>query len=289
MPTVGLVINETKPEAREAGERLARDLGARGVAVQTRMGFAGRARGAAVLADAEELARSDFVVILGGDGTLLAAARQLAPYGVALLGVHLGRFGFIAETTPDDLLPSVERALAGDYTLDERMLLCCAVRRSGGAVEEFGPGMNDVVVASGAVRMTQIRTEAGSDVVATYAADGVIVASPTGSTSYSLSAGGPLVHPAAPVLLITPISPHTLTARSLVVPDTETIHLTPEITDQRDVVIATVDGQLRIDLHPGDTVSVSRSPHRARLMRLDGPSFYHKLRARWHYGERLQG
>jgi NAD+ kinase len=158
--------------------------------------------------------------------------------------------------------------------------------------------MNDVVVKSGATRLLHLRTAVGppdgsgdgdADEVATYAADGVIVAAPTGSTSYSLSAGGPLVHPRAPVLLITPICPHTLNARSLIVPDTETVHLRVTEQDPRDTALVTVDGQIEVALRPGDAVEVSRAPFSARLLSVGGPNFYQKLRARWRYGERLQG
>lgn len=287
MPTVGLLINDTKDAALAAAERLSHHLQARGVTVRALAAVAARLGPACCPSEAPEIASSDFAVVLGGDGTLLAAARLLAPSGTPMLGVHLGRFGFIAEITPNDLLDAVDRVLAGDCALDERLMLAGAVRR-GDAVRETLLGMNDVVVASGAVRMVHVRAQIGEDTLATYAADGVIVASPSGSTGYSLSAGGPLVHPSAPVLLITPISPHTLNARTVIVPDTETVHLTVE-GDERDVVVASVDGQIEYSIRAGDTVSVRRSPHTVRLLSVGGPNFYHKIRSRWRYGERLQG
>jgi NAD+ kinase len=291
MPTVGLLINESKPRALEDAERLAHALTERGVSVRACAVLGDRVAAEFRCSDEAEIAGADFVVVFGGDGTLLSAARLLAPHGTPMLGVHLGTFGFIAETLPGDgLFPAVERVLDGDFRVDERLMLACTVRRAADGREEATPfGMNDVVVASGATRMVQVRTEVGGDVVATYAADGVIVASPTGSTGYSLSAGGPLVHPSAPVLLITPISPHTLNARTLIVPDTETVLLAPDSGDARDVVVATVDGQIKVPLAPGDTVCVRRAAHPARLISVGGPNFYHKLRARWRYGERLQG
>ena len=289
MPTVGLLINEDKAEAVRAAEELADWLGEEGVTVRACTSTAEKLSVAVRCADDNGIAASDFVVVLGGDGTLLAAARLLAPHGTPMLGVHLGRFGFIAEATPDRLLPEVRAALAGEAEVQERLMLRCTVRRrdGGGHEEEMPLGLNDVVVASSATRMVHLRTEVGANLVTTYAADGVIVASPTGSTGYSLSAGGPLVHPSTPVLLITPVCPHTLNARTLLVPDTETVHMTVMAGDERDTVNATVDGQIGVTVHTGDRVSVSRSPHNARLLATGGPNFYDKIRSRWHYGERF--
>lgn len=290
MPSVGLLINESKPEALAASEPLARSLVERGITVRTCPVLADRLSPEhSCAADEAGIAASDFVVVFGGDGTLLSAARLLAPHETPMLGVHLGRFGFIAEILPGDLLPAVEKVLAGDFRIDERQLLACTIHRADGRAEATAPGMNDVVVASGATRMVHVRTEVSQNTLATYAADGVIVASPTGSTGYSLSAGGPLVHPSAPVLLITPICPHTLNARTLVIPDTETVSLTVESGDARDVFVVTVDGQIQVPLLAGDRVSVRRSQHSVRLISVGGPNFYHKIRARWRYGERLQG
>lgn len=294
MATVGLIIKETNPVALEAAGQLSDFLQERGALVRARAALAARLSGTGLCCESTEaeLAASDFVVVLGGDGTLLGAARLLAPYGTPMLPVHLGHFGFITEVPPEALLPAVEKALAGQCTVEERMMLAGRVQRGDG--EEAGAGadtplsllaLNDIVVASGAVRMVRVRTRIGTETLATYAADGVIVASPTGSTGYSLSAGGPLVHPTAPVLVITPVSAHTMSARALLVPDTETVHLTVE-GEARDMVVASVDGQIEVPLRPGDTVSVSKSPHRAKLLGVGGPSFYQKIRARWHYGER---
>lgn len=297
-PVVGLLINETKPEAVAAAQSLAAYLTNRNVEVRTAASTAEKILAPGCGTDADHIAASDFVVVLGGDGTLLAAARALGPCGTPILGVHLGRFGFIAEARPDHLTETVEAVLRGEAGVDERALLAPVVRRNASnTTEALPPGMNDVVVKSGATRLLQVRTAVGpaggtyetADEVAIYAADGVIVAAPTGSTSYSLSAGGPLVQPNAPVLLITPICPHTLNARSLVVPDTETVYLRVTERDPRDSVLATIDGQIEVALHPGDDIEVRRAPFGVKLLTVGGPNFYQKLRARWRYGERLQG
>jgi NAD+ kinase len=231
-----------------------------------------------------DIASADFVVVFGGDGTLLGAARLVAPFGTPLLGVHLGHFGFISEVAPQDLFRAVDDVLAGRAQVEERIMLQGQIR-SETAGERSLLAVNDVVLASGAVRMIHVRTSIGGEEIATYAADGVIVATPTGSTGYSLSAGGPLVHPSAPVLILTPICPHTLNARTMIVPATETIELRIE-SPTRDSGVVSVDGQIEIPLQPGEMVSVSSAPHCVRLLMTSGPNFYQKIRSRWHYGER---
>ena len=298
MPTVGLLINETKPAALEAARRLAATLRERGVSVLARELVAERIGqpGCAPAPD-DEIAESDFVVVFGGDGTLLAAARLVAPHGTPLLGIHLGHFGFITEAPPEGLLSAVDDALEGRATVEERMMLSGQViRRAGSPANETDQctlpdallGMNDMVVASSAVRIVHVTTRIGDDLLATYAADGVIVASPTGSTGYSLSAGGPLVHPSVPGLIVTPICPHTLNARALVIPDTETVHLTVEAhSSQGDGAVISVDGQIGTPLSPGDAVVIRRSPYRVKILSIGGPNFYQKIRSKWHYGERI--
>lgn len=273
MPNVGLWANESKPAAVAAAQRLAEFLENRDATIQLQP-------------DDEALKQCDFLVVFGGDGTLLAAARRAAPFGTPLLGVHLGRFGFLTETSVETLLPVVEAVLAGRYDRIERPMLQGKVIRADGTEGPTLTGLNDVVVTGKAARMVHIRTRVASDDLAIYAADGVIVATPTGSTGYSLSAGGPLVHPTTPVLIVTPIAPHTLSARALVVPDSEIVSLTVE-GETRDAVIVTVDGQVEAPLESGDTVQVSRAPHTVTFLSAGGPGFYEKIRTRWHYAERL--
>lgn len=276
--TVGLLPNETKPAALEVASALAERLRAKGVAVRKAPQFTD-----------DEIAQSDFVVVFGGDGTVLSAARLVAPLQTPILAIHLGRFGFVTEASPDTLEAAVQAALEGTCEVHERMLLSSVVQRGGGVPPEAPVlAVNDIVVASGAVRMVHVHTCVGGEPLATYAADGVIVSSPTGSTGYSLSAGGPLVHPDVKALMITPIAPHTLSARTLLVPDSETISLTVE-AETRDAVAVTADGQTGLPLSPGDTVYVSRAPYNVKMLAAGGPNFYQKIRSRWHYAERLTG
>lgn len=291
--TVGLLINETKPAAVEEGRRLAAMLEQRGVRVLTQDAIATlledtSCQGAPTRDDVAK--EADFVVVFGGDGTLLAACRTVAPYGTPILAIHLGHFGFLTQVAPENMFAAVDAALSGDCTIEERGMLQAAVRRAGAdTVEECDIllGMNDVVVASGAVRLIYIQTKISGQIFATYAADGVIISSPTGSTGYSLSAGGPLVHPNAPVFIVAPICPHTLAARPLIIPDSETVELCiePYRTDTSGVV--SVDGQVEVPIRPGDTVTITRAPYNVKFLRAgDTPTFYEKIRTRWHYGER---
>lgn len=285
--SVGVLTHPEKPAALDAARQLTAFLERRGVRVLAR----------SIVADClpaeqcehapdEEIARADFVVVFGGDGTLLAAARLVAPYGTPLLGIHLGHFGFLTEAAPEQLTQAVEQVLEGRATIEERLMLRATVQRADKSQPPLElSAVNDIVAASRAVRMIHVRAQIGEQTVTTYAADGVIVASPTGSTGYSLSAGGPLVHPAAPVLIVTPICPHTLSARTLIVPDTETVHLTIE-GQTRDEAVVSVDGQHDVPLRPGDRVSVTRAVCNVKILSVGGPNFYQKIRSRWHLGER---
>ena len=210
MQTIGIMANSGKPAALGVAGEADQYLRARGVAVrlQTRvadaLGLPGRG-----LPD-DGVAESDAVLVLGGDGTILATARLCAPLGTPMLPVHVGRFGFLTAVAPDALSGALDRLLAEEYTCEARMMLWCETRR-GGALQDAGLALNEVVVANGPLsRVLHLRMSIDDKYVTTYAADGIIVATPTGSTAYSLSAGGPLVHPRLQTLLLTPICPHTL-------------------------------------------------------------------------------
>jgi NAD+ kinase len=237
----------------------------------------------------EELGQGDLLIAVGGDGTLLATSRLAAPYGTPILGVHCGgpaSFGFMTETNPAMADAALERALAGDYQIDERMMAACAVYRGEECVGQFS-ALNDLVISKAALaRLVQLRIAVNDTFIATYAADGIIVATPTGSTAYNLAAGGPLVHPALQVILLTPICPHTLNVRSLIIGDRETIDVVVQ-TDPRDVPVLTVDGQVGFDLHANDRIRFSRAECTTRLVVLDGANFYQKVQTRLRLGERF--
>jgi NAD+ kinase len=232
----------------------------------------------------ESLAGSEMLVVLGGDGTLLAASRYAAPRGLPMLSIRYGGFGFLAEAEPDELEWALDRVLSGSYRLDRRMMLATELVRRGQAVHQ-ATALNDVTVTRGALsRVVRVRTEAGSGYLATYSADGVIVSTPTGSTAYSLSAGGPLVHPGINVMVITPICPHSLNARSLVLSAGERVTMALESIDE---AMLTSDGQVGQPLEQGDVVHVSKADITADLVALRPSSFYDRLQNRLHWSNRF--
>lgn len=215
---------------------------------------------------------------LGGDGTVLSTVRDVAAAGVPVCGINLGQLGFLTEVEVPDLTPAVDKLIGGDYYIEERLMLDAVVRE--GEREIFLPSaLNDVVVTKGGFsRMIRLKLYIDGELTAKYPADGLIVATSTGSTGYSLSAGGPVVNPNLNVILLTPICPHTLDARSLIVSDKEEIKITMQAT--HDDIVLTMDGQLVHHLTPDDTVIVRRSPNRARFIRLSGRSYSHTLRTK---------
>jgi NAD+ kinase len=228
---------------------------------------------------------ADLVITLGGDGTILAASRACAPRGIPILGVHLGRFGFIAEVHPDAILDRLQDLLAGRHGLEQRIMLHGEVRR-GGELTHSALGLNDVVVSKGAMtRMLHLTMRFIEGPPMDYVADGVIVASPTGSTAYALSAGGPLMAPTVQALLVAPICPHTLAARPVVVPDSQEVEFIVE-TDGGEVTFS-ADGASVYALKGGDAVRVKRSEHCTQLVVYRAGTFYDKVHDRLLWGERV--
>jgi NAD+ kinase len=223
----------------------------------------------------------DWVVVLGGDGTLLRAAKELAELERPLLGVNLGHLGFLTEVEVPDLFVALSSMLGHEYLVDERRLLSAKVFRDGKELASFD-AMNDVVVAKGPfARLINLETFVNNAYVTTYPADGLIIATPTGSTAYSLSAGGPILSPDLSVMVVTPICPHSFFDRSIVVDGRRQIKIRIR-TIHRDTLV-TIDGQEGHPLEDGDEVVVQTSPTIIRLMRRPGWSFFHVLRG-WRKG-----
>lgn len=275
MKTIGLAPHPNKPEAIQLARETADWLEKKGMR--------------AIIspeANDDQLAGSDLLVILGGDGSMLRWSRLAAPHGTPMLGVNFGHYGFITEIEPDELLSCLEKVLAGDFTVSERVVLQATVIRDDKPTATYY-GLNDVVVSKGPMaRMVALHTYVGGKFIVTYAADGIIIASPTGSTAYSLSAGGPVVHPDVSVLIITPVCPHTLNVRSLVVPDGEKIQILGQCREGEAEVMLTIDGQLGQHLGCLDAVEVSTADFSARLVQFEPQSFYDKLQTRLRWGER---
>lgn len=237
---------------------------------------------------AEALGRPDLVgnlteldagIVLGGDGAFLRAGRRLAEAGVPMLGINLGRLGFLTEIEPDAIDDGLDRLLSGEFTIEERMMLSAELRNAD-QQKVSHHAINDVVVARGTLARTiHSRVFIGDSSIGTYSGDGMIVATPTGSTAYSLSAGGPIVHPEVGAMIVTPICPHTLGARSIVTPVTHTIRMQFDAR-ATDELLLTIDGQFADGIGPGDEVIVRASDRRASLIRLSSGSFYDVLQDR---------
>jgi NAD+ kinase len=226
-------------------------------------------------------ARYDLVVVLGGDGTLMSVARAQR-HDVPILGVNLGGLGFLTEINRGELYPALVEILAGRFGIESRALLDVELQRP--AVGALGhKALNDVVVTKSALaRIIDLRIEVDGRLVARYRSDGLILSTPTGSTAYNLSAGGPIVYPTLPVIVITPICPHTLTHRPLVVPDSSLVEVRLETHDQE--VYLTVDGQEGTTLEPSDRLRVRSSQAHAHLVRISGRGFYDSLRSKLRWG-----
>jgi NAD+ kinase len=236
----------------------------------------------------EELPKAcDLIVLLGGDGTLIGMARRVARAGVnvPIAGVNFGSLGFLTEITLGDLYPSLEGVLDGTAPIEERMMLHAKVLRGGGCFTDELM-LNDVVITKAALsRIIELSVSIGSDRVMQVRADGLIVATPTGSTAYNLAAGGPIVQPVVDALLLTPIAPHMLTNRPLVVTGTSTISVEPNMNGN-DEVFVTFDGQSGHALQAGDAVTIERASRPLCLVRSAQRSYFDVLRQKLKWGER---
>ncbi len=221
----------------------------------------------------------DLVVVLGGDGTLLSVARSIS---VPILGVNLGRLGFLTELARSELYPSLVKILAGDFQVEERSLFDVELRRSSGATTRYR-AFNDAVIAKTALaKIIELEIKIAGRLVARYRSDGLIISTPNGATAYNLSAGGPILYPALQVAVLTPICPHTLSFRPIVVPDSEAIEVT--LQTPREEVFLTVDGQEGSSIGFRDTASIQRSRSTAKLIRVSDRSFYDSLRKKLKWG-----
>jgi NAD+ kinase len=228
-------------------------------------------------------AQSDLVLVLGGDGTLLAAAREVAAHGIPILPINLGSLGFLTSFTLDELYPALEGTLAGRLVASERTMLRATLHH-GETISAEQSVLNDVVINKGALaRMIELRLSIDGAFVCRYRSDGLIVSTPTGSTAYSLSAGGPIVHPAVESIIITPICPHTLSDRPLVVRDSSHIELC--LVGGAESVYMTLDGQTGVEMNSGDRVQITRSSERLKLIQPLRKTYYEILRSKLRWGD----
>jgi NAD+ kinase len=269
---------------RAALEDIAQFLSAQGCEVSIERETASHAdlQGHATLDAAGIGAHCDLALVVGGDGTMLGIGRQLAPYDIPLVGINQGRLGFITDIALDGYRAVLAPMLRGAYDEDRRSLMHARVIRAGRCVFD-ALAMNDVVVNRGATSgMVELRVEVDGHLVANQRADGLIVATPTGSTAYALSAGGPLLHPSNPGWVLVPIAPHTLSVRPLVVNDASEV--TIELVAGRDAS-ANFDMQSLASLLHGDRITVRRSEHQVRFLHPQGWSYFDTLRQKMHWNE----
>jgi NAD+ kinase len=281
---VGIIAKPNVDAARALAPRMIEWLEGHGVAVRydtDTAGYLGRSDGLARECVPEG---TQMVIVLGGDGTLLSAARAVAGREIPIFPVNLGGLGFLTAITVDEVWPELGRALHGDQRIVQRRMLACTLESASGASARYD-ALNDVVITKGALaRMIDVEAHVDDHYVCTYKADGLIVSTPTGSTAYSLSAGGPIMFPSVAALCLTPICPHTLTNRPVIVPDTSTIHLVNHAEDES--AYLTIDGQVGQPLGHGDRVSCLSSPRSVWLVRPPRMLFFDVLRQKLKWGER---
>lgn len=274
---VGLIGNPDKASCGRTVERAARLIRATGRKIFTEPVTAQLAKiKAKTCADPVELARSvDLLIVFGGDGTMLRVARETAGAHTPLLGINIGGLGFLTAVSSDELERALKLIWQGGFKFERRALIEASVRHDGKSIRKLA--LNDIVVGRGEVaRLIDLEVDVNKDPLTRYRCDGLIVSSPTGSTAYSLAAGGAVVLPTADVFALTPICPHTLSNRSLIVPLNATIRIKP--VSERTAMILSADGEIISELSTGDIVTVRRSKHSVRLMHLADSSFFEALR-----------
>ena len=289
---VGIVAKQGLVAASEHISRIGARLRERGVEPvyeRETAALAGAAAKGEKTATREALPRDvDLVIVLGGDGTLLAMAARIAQArrAIPILGVNFGSLGFLTEIRIDELLPSLERVLDGSATFDERAMLEADAYRKGQQVDSRVV-LNDVVFTKAALsRMIELSVSVDGGFVTRVKADGLIIASATGSTAYNLAAGGPIVHPFVNALVLTPIAPHTLTNRPVVIPGRADIEVQAHSSGSPDEIFVTYDGQSGYPLHEGDVVKVRMSRQTLRLVKAPARSYFELLREKLKWGER---
>jgi len=282
---IGIIAKTSSPHAQGVMEGLVPWLRNRGLSVAIQEEYGSLAGGSVKALSIEVIPpESDMLLVLGGDGTLLSVARLVEDHDLPILGVNLGSLGFLTELALEELYPALRNILEGDYRVEERVRLEVQLNRQGEVAGEYRV-FNDVVINKGALaRIFDLDAFVNGKRLTTYRADGLIVSTPTGSTAYSMAAGGPIVEPTLNVILISPICPHTLTNRPLVVSGDSLIEL--RLLSDSGKVFLTLDGQEGTELFPGDRVGIKESANRARLIRTSSKNFFEVLSTKLHWGLR---
>lgn len=268
---VGIQYNPAKSQGKQSAEEIARWLTQKKIAV-----FINET-------DSAKLKRADFIIALGGDGTILHEARRIAPLGIPILGVNLGTLGFLTSLDFVDLSEALEKIFKKKYRWEERLMLEIDVYHRDKKLKSF-LALNDAVIHNGVnARVINLALEVSKQFVTTYRGDGVIISTPTGSTAYSLAAGGPIVYPLLPVILVTPICPHSLSQRPIIISEKEEIQIIVQSGEQD--CIFSADGQEAMPLEKEDKVVIRKAKHRLQLIIVSEKSYFEVLRDKLSWGE----
>lgn len=277
MKRIGIAVNQSKPSAVNVTRQLIDLCESRGASVFVDRAVADKLSRADIALNVSDFpTHVDLVFVLGGDGTLLGVARQLAGHDLPILGINLGHLGFLSEGEPEDLPNAVERVLKGDYHLERRMMLEAKIVRNGQELQHE-TALNDVGIAKGSFgRMVTLAVYVDDMYVNTFSGDGLILSTPTGSTAYSLSCGGPIVSPHINIILVTPICPHTLNSRPILIQKDQQIRI--EVSATHNDIGLTIDGQVGYKLEVGDVIYINKSPHYTTLIKWQERGFFDVLR-----------
>ncbi len=290
MERIGIIAKKNKPEAVTITRNLVDWLRLKKVGIFIEDEMAHLLDPGVMRPSWSSIKREDFpnlvemIIVLGGDGTILSVARLVGDHKVPILGVNLGGLGFLTEITLEELFRVLERVVQGDFVTDERVVLSAAVIREGEKMAEFTV-LNDAVINKGALaRIIDIETTINGEYLTTFKSDGLIISTPTGSTAYNLSAGGPIVYPSLHCIVITPICPHTLTNRPIMVPDD--VEIRAILKTKQEEVILTLDGQQGFPLEVEDVVEVRKAEGRILLIKSPYRHYFEVLREKLKWGER---
>ena len=284
MKKIALITNYNIPEKLGAAAKVAERIGNRAEQILIPVAYKDRIfrnrmhRSVYTYKTPDEIySEAELVIVIGGDGSMLDAARRAAKNGVPVLGINMGRVGYMTELEMDEL-ELIDRVFEGKYRLDERAMLSVKIVSSKGQTRFTAEALNEAVVANGSTaRIIDIELSDGEELVSTYRADGLVVATPTGSTAYSLSAGGPVVDPRLSCICVTPVCPHSIMARPMIFPDTAELRV-KNICVREKVLHLTVDGKATFEMYFGDTAIITKSDIKAKLLRVKDEGFCSKIR-----------
>ena len=228
----------------------------------------------------------DALLAFGGDGTLLRGARLVQGREIPILGFNLGRVGFLTWASHNDIAPALDALVSGELAVDRRQVLSSSIVSANGEVQPLSKSLNDVTIhKAGVARVVRLDVTIEGETIGPYSADGIIISTPTGSTAYSLSAGGPIVVPGVQAMVVTPICAHTLAVRPVVVPAHYTVTVEPLPPWGEEDLLVSLDGQTSARLHPGDRVEIRRAPMAVLLARFDQQEYFHRMRQKLHWGD----